>query len=259
MKNAMFSCDVKKIEYSEPIFSMVRYLWNFIPKPLRELAVPKIKQTKYDYVISLGENCLTAMVLKEFGLREFSGPFDWIAGRGLDYRLNLILDGFHGFLLKEDLEIADDIVDARRGTYPVRNKKNGFYLPHDFNNVNLEISYPIVYEKYERRINRLLDKLKASSILMVCCSREGETITNESIEEILKLISRKYHARRLDILIVSESIDGRVFSTINRRAKKINILRVGISTEKLGSKGWCYTNYKLRAEIAQWINTMCYL
>lgn len=64
------------------------------------------------------------MVLKEFWLREFSGPFDWIAGRGLDYRLNLILDGFHGFLLKEYLEIADDIVDARRRTYSIRNKKS---------------------------------------------------------------------------------------------------------------------------------------
>ncbi len=237
---------------------MVRSFWGFIPKPLRGLLVPKIKQTKYDYVISLGENCLTAMVLKEFGLRQFSGPFDWIAGRGVYYRLNLILNGFHDFLLKEDLEFADDVVDARRGTYPVRDKKNRLYLPHDFNDLNLDISYPVVYEKYERRINRLLDKLKESSMLMVCCSREGEILTNEFIEEMLTLISRKYCARRLDILIVSESIDRRVFSTIYM-GENSDILRVGISREKLGSKGWCYTNYKLRAEIAQWINTMCYL
>lgn len=51
--------------------------------------------------------------------------------------------------------------------------KKVFYLPHDFNDVNLEISYPAVYEKYERRINRLLNKLKASFIVVVCFSREG--------------------------------------------------------------------------------------
>lgn len=238
---------------------MVEKCWHFIPRPLRKIFIPKVKQRKYNYVLSVGGSCLTAIVLKEFGLRRFSGPFDWISGGDLKRRLEFVLNGFNGFLEKKDLEISSILIDTKVGSYSTNNIRNGLYLPHDFTSVNLDVSYPIVAEKYERRIKKFLRVMEKSSILMVYCSKEDEEISDEYLDEMLRNILEKYQANRIDMLIVCESSGNKVFSNLSRVNASSDVLRVGVPSEKLGSKGWFYSNYKLHAEIAQWVNTICKL
>lgn len=202
---------------------------------------------------------MTAIALKEFGLRKFSGPFDWISGGYLSGRLNFILNEFDSFLDKEDIRISNILIDTKLGTYAVNNAKNGLSLPHDFTSINLDVSYPIVSEKYERRINRFLRIMENSSILMVYCSKEDEGISDECLSEFLSLILEKYRAKRIDMLIVSELNGNKTVPNIVRINGNSDILRVRVSSKTLGSKGWFYSNYKLHSEIAQWVNTICHL
>jgi len=52
---------------------------------------------KFDYIISLGENCRTAMLLRELNLRKEAFPFDWHGIR------NFSLAGNGGFSKKIEL------------------------------------------------------------------------------------------------------------------------------------------------------------
>lgn len=41
-------------------------------------------KNKYDHIISLGENCQTAITLRALGLRNEAFPFDWQGVRNFD-------------------------------------------------------------------------------------------------------------------------------------------------------------------------------
>ena len=57
----------------------------------------------FEYFISLGSNCPTAASMAKQGLRAFSGPFDWLITKNLEYVLHFIENDFDKFLLYENL------------------------------------------------------------------------------------------------------------------------------------------------------------
>ena len=75
---------------------------KFFPKVLRpwfeqNILYPVSKQ-RYNFYMSLGENCLQARTLREMNLRKFSGPFDWIAKNGFAIRVEQIESNFNNVL-----------------------------------------------------------------------------------------------------------------------------------------------------------------
>ncbi|MBQ8743758.1 MAG: hypothetical protein IJZ18_01060, partial [Mailhella sp.] len=58
---------------------------------------------KFDYVISIGEDCPCAMYLKRHKLRDASYPFDWLRQATFEKRIELIVNDFCGFMKKENL------------------------------------------------------------------------------------------------------------------------------------------------------------
>ena len=62
---------------------------------------------KFDLMISLGEKCGCALYLRKFKLRDHSYPFDWLCKAPFEKRIELIVNDFEGFFLKENLKKID--------------------------------------------------------------------------------------------------------------------------------------------------------
>lgn len=107
----------------------------------------------FDYYVSLGSACPMASSMSKYGLRSFSGPFDWLITKDFDWVLHYIETGFEDFMLKENLERFDDYSNH------FRDKKSDIRFIHDAE--NFEKEYEKLKEKYERRINRFVEKSKS--------------------------------------------------------------------------------------------------
>ena len=99
-----------------------------------------IFNTEFDRVISIDEDCACAMYLKELFLRDASYPFDWLCNATFEKKkkIELILDGFDGFLIKENMRcfpkplvgLRDEKKKKKNDYYEDTN--NGFHFLHDF-------------------------------------------------------------------------------------------------------------------------------
>lgn len=87
-----------------------------------------LETTRFDRVISLGENCGCANYLRAFYLRDAAYPFDWLGGAAFKRRVELILNDFLGFLEKDNLEK----VGTHENGDIYKDKNIGLISPHDF-------------------------------------------------------------------------------------------------------------------------------
>lgn len=178
---------------------------SWLPKRLRNFLfnwLSSFEQKKYDEVISLGANCVTAMTLRHWGLRKSSYPFDWIAKYDLFDRFLLINNRFEGFLNFEDLEF-----EVRHGKYYATNRRTSYVMPHDFGKYSDGVPYDRykdVDSKYGRRIDRLYKNAINKRILMIYFEVDDENLMNERgirrIEGSLIEIKNKLQASQLDLL-----------------------------------------------------------
>lgn len=123
-------------------------------------------QGEYDYFFSLGEACPTAMILKKMGLRSFSGPFDWIGGLSFEERLDFLLSDVHLVLDTDEWEYQGNRFEPEPRDIYVNKRLNMLY-PHDFPyNTPLEISAPIIKDRYERRLKRVRDVLRQNKTIL---------------------------------------------------------------------------------------------
>ena len=122
---------------------------------------------KYDLVFSLGAACSCAQTLIGANLRQFSSPFDWLFGSDFSGRCEILSSNFQRFLEEKDLTYSYSERSVSCDAY--YNNYNSLTFNHDFETKKeLKETYPAVKEKYDRRINRLLQKIqKANSILIV--------------------------------------------------------------------------------------------
>lgn len=149
---------------------------------------------EFDVVISIGEDCACAMYLKELFLRDASYPFDWLCNATFEKRIELIVDGFDGFLLKENMKWfpkpTTGLRDKENDNYEDTN--TGFYFYHDFKeNVSLDETYDEVRKKYDRRIKRFYNSILANErILFVWWSRDKKIEDFKLVEAQEKLSCR---------------------------------------------------------------------
>lgn len=109
----------------------------------------------FENFISLGSNCLVARALEKHGFRSVSGPFDWCITCFSRSIIPLLQNNFADFMAFENLEEKDgynrkEFVDT----------KYGITYPHEIT-VSLAQDYPQIYQKYQRRIERFRQIVRA--------------------------------------------------------------------------------------------------
>lgn len=166
---------------------------------------------KYDVMFSFGYACSTAIFLDNQGLRKFSAPFDWVA-TSFKIRCELFLNEFENFINKEDIYPTSEIKSGFEYRQIYRNKANGLLFVHDFNaGKDFEEEYPKVEEKYKRRINRLLNKIKNTPktllVYMEYQENEDGIASNDEIINFLKQANEKYAPSKIDMLYIRHSED----------------------------------------------------
>lgn len=133
--------------------------------------------------ISLGSNCRTASALSKYGLRSFSGPFDWCISDFMKGVIPLLESDFEDFLSCENLRISeenDKVFDDIK--YKIK-------FNHDVNR-SLEEEYESIKEKYQRRIERFRQACK-QSVCFVCTILNMESLRTiaENEDRIERAIS----------------------------------------------------------------------
>ena len=118
----------------------------------------------YDYIFSLGPNCVTAVQLKRCGLRKESGPFDWMFTDHTSGLSRVIQNEFDGYMNLQNLRVEGH--DYYRMNYLVKDNRYGLVSAHDFdlklNPDGILLTYPQVIEKIRRRSQRLMERMKSS-------------------------------------------------------------------------------------------------
>lgn len=159
----------------------------------------------YDLYISLGYGCPASRILRKCNLQFTSFPFDWIYGPNIMERVNIIANDFQDFLAFDSLEFYSQIT----GHDCYRNQINGIGFPHDFKlNTPLEESYPEVYEKYKRRIKRLIKMIEASKkvcFVYVTAGSDYSQLDEQELIKAQKTIQNRFPKTQIDILYFENS------------------------------------------------------
>ena len=220
-----------------------------------------IGHKKYDLVFGIGAACSCTQILRNANLQHQSNPLDWLFGATFEGRVNLLVNEFENFINKEDLEFAGQ----RENPEPCdiyQNKANDIVFNHDFPlNMSLEKSYPIIKEKYDRRIKRLLNGINvAQNVLIVYIEtpNSGQNIENDVLLNSYKQISGKYNTKNITLLyfacdtnipkLQEEFISNNVIKVIgDYKNKKVGAVDYAVDTHILNK----YMNkYKLNLPLS---------
>ena len=122
---------------------------------------------KFDLAFSLGFSCGCSRALRAAGLQFASYPLDWTGSPGIVESARMIAADFAGWLERDDLELVD-IRAGRFGNHIYRNRKTHFGFPHEFSSfLTFDEAYGPTVEKHERRIERLMEHVRASKKVFV--------------------------------------------------------------------------------------------
>ena len=158
----------------------------------------------FDYFISLGCLCPIASSMGKFGLRSFSGPFDWLSTPDFSWVLHYIDTDFNDFLLKRNLERYDEHQNH------FQDKQSGFRFTHD--EENFEYDYEKLKDKYDKRIKRFLEKTASR----VCYLRSMHTEQDyeyivQNADYINRIIKKKNNDSEIVFLCNSDVVGNRKF------------------------------------------------
>ena len=151
---------------------------------------------EYDLILSCGQACNCSSALRSCGLQNCSYPFDWQFKADFATKVEILKNRFERYFELKDLEFVkiDSLNDKNM---VVKNNYTNIFFNHDFfvEKGSIETQYPTVREKYNRRINRVLeflDKNVTKKVLLVYYER---TVCDESDEK------EKYSVQDLNSMI----------------------------------------------------------
>ena len=166
----------------------------------------------YDLVYSLGRDCACAMYMSKYGLRTYSGPFDWLTmplsmNDEFQRRIECILTDFKYFWNQEDFKFLpkDPSVFNDEHCDYYENVKTGFYFYHDFpTGIPMEESLPKVKEKYQRRIDRFYSEiLKNKRVLLIWLSHSF--LTDHTLQiDLCNDVCKKF-GKQIDFLLIEHN------------------------------------------------------
>lgn len=159
----------------------------------------------YDLILGTGAACSCTECLRMHKLQDFSYPFDWLCGSNFAGKIKIISSKFKDFLNKEDLIFSHTENSILCDAY--RNNRNNLVFNHDFpKDIPLDISYDEVRVKYDRRINRLLDKINNSKNVLFVYIETPNTLkplkSNDILIKAQKDLQETFPSVQCDILYI---------------------------------------------------------
>ena len=157
---------------------------------------------KYDVIFGMGYACSCTQALREAGLQHASFPFDWVGGRGIRFKAQLMADDFPKWFEPGTLTRMPDQKFSFHAFY---RDIYDFTPIHDFSaNVPLEEELPKVHAKYRRRIDRLARLLDGAKRVLVVYI---ETLTSAKsdpadIPEVRSTLARRWPNVKFEFLLL---------------------------------------------------------
>ena len=168
-----------------------------------------MKKESFDFVCSLGSSCLCATALRDAGLRFSSGPFDWLYGPPLKNRVDTVVGDFAGWFESEDFEFVGNPEKFEHDSYA--NRRTGYTFPHEFDlGRPFAESYPGVRAKYDRRIARFYERIRASRRVLFVWLENPLVDDRPSDDEVAashKALSEKFPGVQVELLVVDRAPD----------------------------------------------------
>lgn len=180
-------------------------------------------KAKYDLIFSVGSSCGCSQALRHAGLQHISLPFDWVGGRCLRDKAELLRENFAGWFDRDTFEL---VTVPRFGRETYWRDKWGFVPIHDLNtSVPLERQLPLVQKKYRRRTSRLFRLLSASRKVLAVNLDDPLFLPagEEDARCLREVLSQKWPETEFDILLLKQE-RGRALA--NRKESAGNGLRI---------------------------------
>lgn len=152
---------------------------------------------KFDLIVPFGSYCVTSYNLRAENLQTQSLPFDWIYNANLPLCIDLLQNNFKNFLAKDKLTYL-----RQDGKNFIFKNAYGVELIHDFKNEDLEVDYEEVAERYQRRINRLYQKIAQSNSILFVNVDESENYTEPQIAAYAQKLSSLYPEKNIKLLYI---------------------------------------------------------
>lgn len=165
----------------------------------------KFFQNKFDIVVSIGEDCACTSYLRRCNLQHNSYPFDWLTNAPLKNRVDLLVDNFIDFFNIEDFKsIEKNNQNQNDKIYDLyENTKNKFYFYHDFPaDINLCESFSLVQEKYNRRIQRLYQKIQDSKTVLFVWLSHSSLHSNKELCLEYERLKEKFKNQQVYLLTI---------------------------------------------------------
>lgn len=155
---------------------------------------------KYDFIISLGFFCGVSTELDRIGLRDFSGPFDWVIS-SWDGIMKCLENDFCDLLEINNLEQYSNEPSYFIDT----NYEISFF--HDFNEyLSLEEQIEKVKEKYLRRIKRFKKNIEHSTLFIRYIKDQEEAFKIENNHSYIKKLLKSFNPENEIIFIVNNGV-----------------------------------------------------
>jgi hypothetical protein len=152
----------------------------------------------FDNFVSLGSACPVAASMAKYGLRSWSGPFDWLITMNLGWVLHYIENNFEDFLLYENIEEYNELKHFREIA-------SDFMFVHE--EQPIAKTYNLVKAKYQRRIDRFIEKTKKPTCFLRAVLGENEDdIIIENALYISQVIKKQNKYNEI-IFLVKEGIE----------------------------------------------------
>ncbi len=155
-----------------------------------------MEKQKFDNFVSLGSKCPVASSMSKYGLRSWSGVFDWLITQDFRWVLYNIENDFESFLSKENLEMYQD------NPKKFRDVKTGFVFIHE--ELLFIEEFELLERKYRKRIETFLNETKKRTCFFraVESNEEAEYIRN-NYEYIDRVIKKQNNNSELVLLLKS--------------------------------------------------------
>lgn len=150
----------------------------------------------FDSIISIGSHCITSGTLQRFGLKQWSGPFDWVFSN-IGMATHCIENDFEVFL---DRRYHYQVPEERR-IFKDANKCDHLYYKENFG-VNFVFNhYDITTANFAAYYDRCVERFRAAvygerSSLLINVSRD---LTEDQFRDLCEAVDKYTHAQILCI------------------------------------------------------------
>lgn len=185
---------------------------------------------RFDLIVPVGVYCVTSWNLRKCGLQEESLPFDWASRVTLESVIAFLENDFADFLKFDQLEF----VEQKGKLYTFRS--NNYLFPHDFHNEDPAIEYDEVITKYQRRIERLKNKIQKAKKILFVHTTFGECPI-EDVKDVHKRMQALFPKKKIKILYLN-TIRGKRGIDYTYRSSALDVIDVEFGTNPEDPHDW---------------------